>query len=52
MKLLLELVHYPYRNGRFPGDYANHYRAGLPISSATAESTVNCVISKRFVEKQ
>ena len=51
-KLLLELVHYLYRNERFLGDYANRFRAGLPISSATAESTVNCVISKRFVKKQ
>lgn len=52
MKLLLDLVHYLYRNERFLGDYANCFRAGLPISSATAESTVNCVISKRFVKKQ
>jgi hypothetical protein len=27
-------------------------RAGLPIASGTAESTVTCVISKRFVTKQ
>ena len=52
MKLLLELIHYLYRNERRLGDYANRYRAGLPISSGTAESTVNCVISKRFVKKQ
>ena len=51
-KLLLDLTHYLYRNERFLGDYANRYRAGLPISSGTAESTVNCVISKRFVKKQ
>jgi hypothetical protein len=50
--LLLDLKHYLYRNERFLGDYANRHRAGLPISSGTAESTVNCVISKRFVKKQ
>ena len=48
-QLLLDLQHYLYRNERFLGDYANRRRAGLPISSGTAESTVNCVISKRFV---
>ena len=51
-KLLLDLQHYLYRNERYLGDYANRHRAGLPISSGTAESTVNCVISKRFVKKQ
>ena len=43
---------YLYRNERFLGDYASRYRAGLPISSASAESVVNCVISKRLVKKQ
>ena len=51
-QLLRELVKYLYRNERFLGDYASRYRAGLPISSATAEPVVNCVISKRFVKKQ
>jgi hypothetical protein len=51
-KLLLDLRHYLYRNERFLGDYARRHRAGLPISSGTAESTVNSVISKRFVKKQ
>ena len=51
-KLLLDLKHYLYRNERFLGDYANRHRGGLPVSSGTAESTVNCVISKRFVKKQ
>ena len=51
-QLLLDLQHYLYRNERFLGDYANRHRAGLPISSGTTESTVNCVISKRFVNKQ
>ena len=51
-QLLLDLQHYLYRNERFLGDYANRDRAGLPISSGTTESTVNCVISKRFVKKQ
>ena len=52
IQLLRELVKYLYRNERFLGDYASRYRAGLPISSASAESVVNCVISKRFVKKQ
>lgn len=52
IRLLQELVKYLYRNEQFLGDYASRYRAGLPISSASAESVVNCVISKRFVKKQ
>jgi hypothetical protein len=51
-KLLQELTHYLYRNEHHLGDYANRYRAGLPVSSATAESAVNCIISKRFAKKQ
>lgn len=49
---LSALVKSLYRNERFLGDYASRYRAALPISSASAESVVNCVISKRFVKKQ
>ena len=33
-------------------NYAERYRAGEPISSAIAESTVNQVITKRMVKKQ
>lgn len=51
-KLLQAVTHYLYRNEHHLGDYANRYRAGLPVSSATAESAVNCIISKRFVKKQ
>jgi hypothetical protein len=33
-------------------NYAERYRAGEPISSATAEGAVNSVIAKRMVKKQ
>ena len=33
-------------------NYGDRYRNGEPISTAMAESTVNQVISKRFVKKQ
>jgi hypothetical protein len=36
-------------NRRRLANYGERYRAGLPISSSTAESTVNCVIGHRFV---
>jgi hypothetical protein len=32
--------------------YAERLRAGEPISSATAEATVNSLIAKRMVKKQ
>jgi hypothetical protein len=33
-------------------NYGERYRAGEPISSCIAESTVNAVISKRFAKRQ
>jgi hypothetical protein len=49
---LFDLGHYLEDNAAHLVNYAQRYRDGLPISSATAEAVVNQVISHRFVKKQ
>jgi hypothetical protein len=39
-------------NGAWIPNYGERYRAGDPISSASVESTVNQVVSKRMVKQQ
>jgi len=51
-KLLGELRGYLYRNRAVIPNYQERRLAGEPISSATAEATVNLVIAKRMVKKQ
>jgi hypothetical protein len=55
-KKLLKLVHefeiYIRANGSFIPNYGDRYRHNETISTAFVESTVNYVISKRFVKKQ
>jgi hypothetical protein len=55
-KKLLKLVHefetYIRANGAFIPNYGDRYRHNETISTAFVESTVNYVISKRFVKKQ
>jgi hypothetical protein len=48
-KTVATLIRYLRNNRYWLIDYGARYRAGLPISSSTAESTVNCVIGQRFV---
>lgn len=52
MKMLDELRAYLDRNRSTIPNYADRRLAGEPISSATAEATVNMVIAKRMVKKQ
>ena len=52
VKLVDELYRYLERNQGSIPSYAERHRAGEPISSATAEATVNSVIAKRMVKKQ
>jgi hypothetical protein len=52
IKLVDELHGYLQRNQASIPSYAERHRAGEPISSATAEATVNSVIAKRMVKKQ
>ena len=51
-RMLYELAGYLDRNHRIIPSYAERHLAGEPISSATAEATVNLVIAKRMVKKQ
>ena len=51
-KLLDELVVYLDRNQATIPNYAERRLAGEPISSATAEATVNLVIAARMIKKQ
>ena len=55
-KKLLKLVHefetYIRANGAFIPNYGDRYRHNETITTAFVESTVNYVISKRFVKKQ
>jgi hypothetical protein len=51
-KLVEELHGYLERNQGSIPSYAERLRAGEPISSATAEATVNSVIAKRMAKKQ
>lgn len=51
-KTIGEFRHYIQANRKFIPNYGDRYRHGEPISSASAEATVNQVVSKRFVKKQ
>ena len=51
-RMLDELAGYLDRNQAMIPSYAERHLAGEPISSATAEATVNLVIAKRMVKKQ
>lgn len=51
-KWLHEFQRYIEINQAFIPNYGVRYQAGEPISSASAESTVNQVISKRMVKRQ
>ena len=51
-RFLDELRVYLRRNGHLIPSYNERRLAGEPISSATAEATVNSVIAKRMVKKQ
>jgi hypothetical protein len=51
-RALHEFDHYIRTNQSFIPNYGNRYRNGEAISSALAESSVNQIISKRFVMKQ
>ncbi|MBV9688904.1 MAG: ISKra4 family transposase [Ktedonobacteraceae bacterium] len=51
-RTLHELDHYIRTNQSSIPNYGDRYRNGEPISSALAESSVNQMISKRFVKKQ
>ena len=49
---LVDLRRYLHRNRYSLPNYAIRYRSGMPISTATTESTVNQVISRRMVKLQ
>jgi hypothetical protein len=51
-KQLAEFCTYIGRNGEEIPNYGERHRCGEPISTATAEATVNRVISRRMVKKQ
>ena len=51
-RTLHEFDHYIRTNQSSIPNYDDRYRNGEPISSAVAESSVNQIISKRFVKKQ
>jgi hypothetical protein len=51
-KTLREFEQYIAANRPFIPNYGDRYRNGETISSAFVESTVNQVVSKRFVKKQ
>ena len=51
-RTLHEFDHYIRTNQSSIPNYGDRYRNGEPISSAVAESSVNQIISKRFVKKQ
>src|SRR5260221_13378910 len=52
LKALEEFYSYIQNNRDFIPNYAERYRYGEIISTAFVESTVNYVVSKRFVKKQ
>ena len=52
LKLVCEFESYIRANGAFIPNYGERYRHNETISTAFVESTVNYVISKRFVKKQ
>jgi hypothetical protein len=49
---LAQFVGYIDANRTFVPNYGRRYRAGKPISTSFAESTVDQIISRRFVKKQ
>jgi hypothetical protein len=51
-RTLREFDHYIRTNQSSIPNYDDRYRNGEPISSAVAESSVNQIVSKRFVKKQ
>ena len=51
-KTMVEFHSYITANEAFIPNYGDRYRYGEVISTAFVESTVNQVISKRFVKKQ
>ncbi len=51
-RTLREFDHYIRTNQSSLPNYGDRYRNGEPISSSIAESSVNQIISKRFVKKQ
>ena len=52
LKALHEFEHYINANKSFIPNYGDRYRNGENIATGFVESTVNQVISKRFVKKQ
>ena len=52
LKLVCEFESYIRANGGFIPNYGDRYRHNETITTAFVESTVNYVISKRFVKKQ
>jgi hypothetical protein len=52
LKAVKDLHSYIEANQAFIPNYGDRYRHGETISTAFVESTVNYVISKRFVKKQ
>ncbi len=52
LKTLQEFQTYIFNNANFIPNYGERRRYGEAISTAFVESTVNQVISKRFVKKQ
>lgn len=51
-RTLHEFDHYIRTNQSYLPNYGDRYRNGEPISSAVAESSVNQIVSRRFVKKQ
>ncbi len=51
-KFLNEVRKYVHNNRATIPNYAERHRTGEPISSATAEATVNEVIARRMVKQQ
>ena len=51
-KYVAEMIGYIGKNKSYMVNYGERYRAGKRISTGFVESTVNQVISKRFVKKQ
>src|SRR6202035_4465920 len=51
-RTLHEFDHYIRANKSSLPNYGDRYRNGEPISSSLAESSVNQIISRRFVKKQ
>jgi hypothetical protein len=52
LKALGEFEHYIRANRPFISNYGNRYRNGEAIATGFVESTINQVVSKRFVKRQ